>query len=281
LTWTEGTKMPAQVWTNPRLTAKPLVYIVPIVPDEASNADGRRPQTWLELATGARDDVFRRLGRRFAHHDARFPRARMILEFGHEFTGGWYRHSIHGAVGGVPCWQLFPAAWARIVRAFRKGYKEIAGADCPYLFWLRPARSQVDAAVRTLDLLPPLDTFDGVGISQHDNKGSSQCAPEQPRRNWETAGLHEGLLNLVEIAERAGKPIGFWEWSSHHPDSDFRSGPHPDLFTRSMWEFCRDHRHLLAGETYFLAGDTAFAGGHEDWPGAVAYRETFGEGVVA
>lgn len=267
LSLTEGQRSARFIWqTFPDL---PAVYTMRPIPLTDSNQGGKNPRVWERIAKGEMDWVWIRQGRKLGGLDARFNRiAPTILEIGHEMTGAWYPHSIHGAV------PWYPTAFARIVASIRKGYRVQTGKDCPYLFWVRPSRGVKACGVWTDAILPPAEAYDGLGLSQHDNH-TSACTPDSPRRNWTRDGINEGLENVAELAEARGKLMGFWEWSSHHPDASWNSGPHPDVFTRSMWDFLNANLSRLVGETYFLSSETTFAG-HPDWPGTIEYRRTWG-----
>ncbi len=267
LSLTRGQKGVKFLWDE--FTELASILTIRPVPEVASNRKGANPGVWRQIRNGDHSGIYRRLGRKFAGLDERFgKRSRVIIEIGHEFTGDWYAHSIHGAAGD------FPDAWARIVTAIRAGYREVAGKDCPYFFCVRPDR-QANVDGRRIDqLLPPDETWDLAGLSQHDNH-TSACTPDKPRRNWKRDGKFEGLETLAEIAQAKGKRLCFSEWSSHHPDADWNSGPHPDIFTRSMWDFFNAYKELMAAETYFLSSSTEFAG-HTDWAGTKAYRELWG-----
>lgn len=253
----------------------PCVYTMWIIPAESGNQGGKNPQVWFDLANGKYNDVYRRLGRRFAYLDGKYPREKLIIEIAHEFTGGWYEHSVYGVVNKVPAWQKFGTAYDRIVENIRKGYFEVARKNCPYLFWVRPARSTIDKGIWLDSHLPSLESFDGIGLSQHDNLASS-CTPENPRINWtRQKESFEGLVNIAEMAKKWGKYIGFFEWSSHHPDAGWSSGKRPDLFTRSMWDFFNQYSDNLLGDTYFLSSETQMIG-KADWAGTTEYQKTFG-----
>ena len=266
---TKGQKGAHHIWrAHPELDA---VFTVRPIPQTESNRGGRNPRVWERIAGGEFNWAFRRQGRKLAGLDAQFPRrGRLILEIAREMTGEWDQHSIVGAQ------QWFPGAWAKIVSAMRAGYREASGRDMPHLIWFRPARSPVANGVWTEAILPPAETWDGIGLSQHDN-GWAPCTPADPHLNWRRYKNAEGLDNIAEIADRLGKLLGIWEWSSHHEDADNDSGPHPGIFTQSMYDWFNreDIRKMLAGETYFLCSVTTFAG-NLTWEGTKAYRRLWG-----
>ena len=265
----EGQAAADMIWRD--VPDLPAVMTLRPIPESDSNRGGRNPGVWRRIAAGERDQVYTRLGRKFAGLDEVHARAgQVILEIAHEMTGDWYAHAIKGAHGD------FPAAWVKIVAGIRTGYRQVANKDCPYLFWLRPSRETVEDGVWTESLLPPLDFWDGIGLSQHDNK-AMPCTLEKPRINWTRQKKQwEGLENIAEIAAANGKLLGFSEWSSHNPSSD-RSGPNAGIFTQSMWDFYsrQDVQAVLAYETYFLSSISTIAG-FPEWEGAKAYKRLWG-----
>jgi hypothetical protein len=268
LAFREGVSSARFIWTD--FPSTRAVMTIRPIPEEQSNKNGKDPSGWIATANGERDWVWNRFGGKVAQLDEKYPRKQpIVFEIGHEFTGSWYWHSIDG------CWKHFPAAWAKIVNGIRKGYRSVSGKDCPHLFWLRGSREHVEGAV-TEDWLPSAETWDGIGLSQHDNHWSA-VTPADPRLNWRRTAKCEGLENIAEIADKARRPMGFWEWSSHLPGAQWNSGPHPDVFTQSMFDFfmAAAKAGLMAGETYFLNDGTTMVG-NPDWPGTVAYRATFG-----
>lgn len=271
LSFKEGQAGAEMIWK----TLPDLVGVLTLrpIPESESNRDGKRPTVWTSIANGERSAIYRRIGRKIAGLDAEFPRkGRVILEIAHEITGSWYAHSILGA------YPVFPKAWAQIVSAIKAGYREVAGRDFPHLIWIRPARSQVANDVWTEAWLPDPEFWDGIGLSQHDNQWSP-CTAEDPRINWRRQRNAEGLDNIAEIAAKHGKLVGIFEWSSHNPgDTTFDSGPRPDLFTQSMFDWFSkpEVQAILAGESYFLAGKSTIAG-YPDWPGTTAYKRLWGK----
>lgn len=257
------------IWqTHPDLDA---VLTTRPIPEAASNRNGQRPQSWKAYADGDLSWVSKRLGRKFAGLDAKYPRTgRTIIEIAHEFTGSWYAHSIDNAH------QYFAEAWRQIVTAIRAGYREVAGRDCPYLFCLRPAREPVANDVWTEAWLPDPDFWDIIGLSQHDNQWAP-CTPDEPRLNWRRYRKAEGLDNIAEIADRNDRLVGIYEWSSHNPGGEFDSGPNPDIFTRSMFDwFSRpDIRAMSAGECYFLSSGSTPVG-WPNWKGTTELKATWG-----
>jgi hypothetical protein len=281
LTTTKGGKQGQLIWADPVIGGLPVAFTIRPIPTVASNEDGRNPAVWQEIASGARDQVYRMLGRRMAFLDQRHGRtAPLILEIAHEMSGGWYPHSIEGALpDGRFVWQIFPAAWDRIVDKIREGYLSLGGKLCPYQFVFRPARGVLAGGVRMDRYLPPPGTWDALGITQHDN---TPCATaESPRACWQPALKNgraemEGLLLLAELAEKYRRGIAILEWSPYPPESTtYRSGPDAAVFIQAMWDFCSQHSHLLAAECYF---DRAACGMTErpGWSASLAYRERWG-----
>jgi hypothetical protein len=266
LSMTEGQKGASFIWKQFPDLAAVLTYRP--IPETESNRKGKNPQVWQKIAAGDFDWAYRRAGRKFAGLDAQFPRTgRLALEIAREFTGDWDQHSAVNAA------QWFPDAWARIVNGLRAGYRDGSGGkDMPYQICLRPARNPIANGVWTEAWLPPSETWDLIGISQHDN-GWAPCTPQDRRRNWRRDGNAEGLDNIAEIAIKRDKGIFIAEWSSHHPDSDNKSGPHPDLFLQSMFDWFMAVKDRLAGETYFLSSDTTL---EPNWPATAAYRRLWG-----
>lgn len=270
LSLTEGQKGAHFIWREfPQLDG--VLSLRPI-PTTDSNRNGKNPRVWERIAGGEFNWVYRRQGRKFAGLDGLYPRTgRTVLEIAREMTGDWDQHAMTNAV------QWFPKAWQQIVTSMRAGYREIAGKDMPHLIWLRPARSPVTNngdKVWTQGWLPDAEFWHGMGMSQHDNSWAP-CVPEDPFRNWNRLNNAEGLLNILEVAEDNDKWLGFWEWSSHHADEDFDSGPYPALFMESMWKWFNHPPVLarLAGETYFLAGATTLTAG---WEATKVYRKRWG-----
>lgn len=253
------------------LVKSTCVMTIRPVPATDSNKNGRNPLVWQRISKGEFNWAYRRLGRKMAFLDQRNGRtAKLILEVGHEMTGGWYWHSIEGGAH-----RFYRDAWAQIVTSMREGYHSVTNKNCPYLFWIRGSREHVGAGIMTEDWLPNPDYWDGIGLSQHDNQWDP-CTPASPRQNWKRTAKAEGLSNIAEIAQKHRRLLGLWEWSSHAPEAgNFSSGPHPDIFTRSMYEWFMAVRPNLLGETYFLNSVTDFAG-RPDWAGTKAYKATFG-----
>jgi hypothetical protein len=283
LTMTRGSKQAAVIWTDPLTGGLPVAYTIRPIPSCASNEDGKNPAVWEEIAKGEHDSVYRMLGRRMAHLDQKHNRtAPLILEIGHECSGGWYPHSIEGALpDGRFVWQIFPGAWARIVEGIRQGYLSLGGKYCPYLFVFRPARGVLAGGVRLDRYLPPPGTWDAIGLSQHDN--APMCSAANPRACWSPSVRKdgtvemEGLLLLAEIADRHRRAIAIFEWAGYPPDTAtvYPGNPEGERFVAAFWDFCRTHSHLIAAECYFDRGATGFAE-RPDWSASIAYRARWG-----
>lgn len=261
----EGQRAAHWIWREfPALDA---VLTYRPIPGQASNADGKNPKVWEQIAAGEFNRIYRRAGRKLAGLDTQFRRTgRLVIEIAREMTGEWDQHSIVGAH------RHFPTAWARIVESMRAGYREATNRDMPHLIWFRPARSPAANGVWTEAIMPPVETWDGIGLSQHDN-GWAPCTPQDKRRNWRREGNAEGLNEITELAEKHNKLLGIAEWSSHHDGAKNKSGPHADLFTESMFDWFTAVKDRLAFEAYFLSSETALTPG---WDATKAYRRLWG-----
>jgi hypothetical protein len=294
LTCTKGGKQASWIWGNPVTRATAIAYTIRVVPiNEAdSNENGRNPRVWEDLAAGKRDDVWRRLGRRFAWNDRQFGRtAPLLLEPAWEMSGGWYPHSIAGAVPPAAlglqskaAWELFPEAWARIVGGIRAGYREQSGQPgehCPYLFVFRPARATLDG-VRLDKFLPCPSTWDALGLTAHDNAPVTSAAA--PRASWHPHHdkhgkcTMEGWTLLAEIARKYRRGIALLEWAGYPEDSiTYRSGD-GGLFVRSLWDFLQEHRELVAAECFFDREATSLTS-RPTWAASRVYTELWGQPV--
>jgi hypothetical protein len=284
LTFSKGSKQGQVLWGDPATRALPIAYTIRPVPIDpaASNEDGRNPGTWESIAKGEHDDVWRRLGMRLAYQDQKWGRtAPLVLEIGHEMSGAWYQHSIHGQLpDGRWCYEIFPTAWARIVENIRAGCLKQAGKQCPYLFIFRPGRCALPAGVRLDRYLPPPGTWDAIGITCHDNQ--PWCTTTVPRACW-TPALDksgsvdmEGLELLAEVAEKYRKGIAIVEWAPYPPESTtYRSGPDAGIFVQAMFDFFREHSHLVACECYFEREACSLTS-RPDWSATQAYRRLWG-----
>jgi hypothetical protein len=284
MTMRRGAKQGTVIWLDPVTSKLPICYTIrPIPIDPAvSNEDGRRPESWLEIKDGLRDDVFLRLGRRLAYQDAKNGRtAPLILEIGHEMSGAWYGHSIHGRLpDGRFAYEIFPDAWDRLTDKIREGYTRQAGRQCAISFCFRPARGVLPGGVRMDRYVPPAGSWDLIGLSQHDNE--PMCCAAAPRANWaafERKGMvvMEGLLAVAELADRFRKGIGLFEWAGYPPDATAYPG-NPEggaAFIEAMWTFFAEHSRLVAAETFYDRGNTSFTT-RPDWSASIAYRARWG-----
>lgn len=287
LTFTKGGRQAFWIWSDPTVRAMAVAYSLRVVPasEADSNENGRRPQTWEEIAAGKRDDVWRRLGSRFAWLDRQFGRtAPLLLEPAWEMSGGWFPWSLAGRCGdtGPWAWELFPAAWARIVGGIRAGYRQQAGQHCAYSFVFRPARAVLDG-VRLDRYLPCPSTWDAIGVSAHDNAPVTSAAT--PRASWQAHHakdgkcLMEGWALLADIARRHRRGVALLEWAGYPGDSiTYRSGD-GGLFVRSLWEFLQEHSELVCAECFFDREATSFIS-RPAWTASRTYTELWGQPIV-
>jgi hypothetical protein len=284
LTCTRGGKQGWHIWANPALRALPIAYALRIVPEgPESNADAKNPKVWEDIASGKRDDVWLRLGNRFAWNDRMFGRtAPLILELGWEMSGDWYPWSLCGLIGEQPAHELFPEAWARIVTGIRRGYRAQAGVHCHYQFVFRPGRVTLDG-VRLDRYLPPPGTWDALGVSAHDNAPVTSAAT--PRASWhphhdkDGKCLMEGWTLLAEVARRYRRGVAILEWGGYPDDSvTYKSGD-GGLFVRSFWEFLQEHAELVVAECFFDREATSFLA-RPAWTASRTYTELWGQPFV-
>jgi hypothetical protein len=288
LTFTRGGKQGQVIWGDPATRALPVVYSIRLVPADplVANAAAARPETWLELARGAHEDVWRRLGMRLAHLDAKWGRtAPLVLEPGWEMSGDWYDWSLHGKLAdGHAAWQVFPSAWGRVVGRIREGYLKEARRQPPLQFLFRPGRAVLPGGVRMDRYLPSPGDFDLIGLSQHDNQ--PQCSLANPRACWEPARgrdgvvAMEGLLLLAELADRHKRGILIAEWAGYPPgtESGYPSNAEGEAFVQAIHDFFSTFTHLAVGECFFDRSVTSFST-RLGWSASQAYRKLWGAGA--